>query len=161
MTSMVTVGVSLPSESFEESHYENLIEQCKEVLVERQFNARFEYMASRWEVGQLVSEYYESYKRDGMFASLSEQLAVGESELYRCVQFYKKFPALDWDSAMRILPEGKNLSWNKVKTNILPGKTSPQKKKSLDVEGAIAYCRDQIGREWTQVNADQVAGFLT
>ena len=157
MTTMVTVENSLPSE---EAHFETLIESCKVILIERQFNARFEYMASRWEVGQLVSQYYERYKRDGMLASLSQQLSVGESELYRCVQFYAKFPALDWDSAMQKLPEGKNLSWNKVKTDLLPEKTSPQKKRARDIEGAIAYCRDHIGREWTQTDADQVSELL-
>ena len=44
MTTMVTVGNSLPSE---EAHFENLVDQCKGVLIERQFAARFEYMASR------------------------------------------------------------------------------------------------------------------
>ena len=53
MTTMVTVGNSLPSEA---AHFETLIESCKVILIERQFNARFEYMASRWEVGQLVSQ---------------------------------------------------------------------------------------------------------
>lgn len=150
--------VSLYSDS--ESKFEDLVDQCKTILVERQFNARYEYMASRWEVGQLVSEFYEAHKRDGMFANLSEQLGIGESELYRCVQFFKKFPALDWDSAMRSLPEGKNLSWNKVKTDLLPESTSPQKRRR-DIEGAIKYCCNCVGKQWTKGDADQVVEYLT
>ena len=45
---------------------------------------------------------------------------IKERELYRAIQFYDKYPDLDF------LPDGKNISWHKIVNNLLPD--SPEEK---------------------------------
>jgi len=83
---------------------------------------------SRWE---LIRTYHEIGKRlvqndnfrkyaagnSGVLSQVTLLSGIKERELYRAIQFYDKYPDLDF------LPDGKNISWHKIVNNLLPDTT--------------------------------------
>ena len=88
--------------------------------------------ASRW---MLVETYHnigrrivadENYKKyyhghGEILTDLSNLCSVHVRDIYRAMKFYSKYPDLD------LIPEGKNISWNKIVTKYLPD-TPPEEK---------------------------------
>ena len=62
---------------------------------------------------------YDKYKSS--VPDLSRNLDVGERTIYRAIQAYDEFPKID------MLPEGKNITWNKLITKYLPEVNMPVK----------------------------------
>lgn len=54
-----------------------------------------------------------------ILSDLSKSLEIGERTIYRAIQAYDKFPELDK------IPDGKNISWNKLITLYLPELKKP------------------------------------
>jgi len=52
---------------------------------------------------------------------LSINTGINERDLYRSIQFYKKYPYTN------DLPEGKNISWSKIVTKYLPKSNKVEK----------------------------------
>jgi len=101
----------------EEDWYQSLVDDCKSIQVEAVFNSRWELLAGYHAIGgRIVNE--ENLNRKDVYGKkilrgLSKSIGISEFNLYKSIQFYKKFPDLTK------LPDGKNISWTKV-TKLLP-----------------------------------------
>jgi len=104
--------------------YENLVEECKAIIVERGFNSRIELIQGKWELGQRVSNENNNFERSkiygkGIVEQISKDLAISTADIYFCIKFYTQFKANNFDEVLEQLPEGKNTSWNKITTKYL------------------------------------------
>jgi hypothetical protein len=89
--------------------YGSLIEDIKATMTEGIYNYRQTLLETYHEIGKLISSQH-----DASVQQISKDSGISQRTLERCVQFYKKFPR------MEDLPEGKNISWNKVVNLLLP-----------------------------------------
>ena len=90
-------------------------EEIKTIYIEAEFGAHMAILEANHAVGKILLSY-QSKTRD--FSKFLQTLAqkVGKSErtLWYAAKFAEKFPVLDSS-----LPEGKNLTWNKIITKYL------------------------------------------
>jgi len=100
---------------------ESLIADCIAIYTEGVFNSRWELIICYHSLGsRIVNDEHFVWNARGngaTLASLSKSVGIHERDLYRAIQFYNKFPNLD------MVPEGKNVSWNKIVTKYLPEPT--------------------------------------
>lgn len=117
--------------------YQNLIEECRAVIVETKFNSAVEILKGKWELGKRILEEELNFKRAGygekIIESVSRDLGISAVHLWKCIQFYKKFTTDTFEKVLDQLPEGKAISWYKVYTLYLP-KHKQEEKKELEIE---------------------------
>jgi site-specific DNA-methyltransferase (adenine-specific) len=98
--------------------YNELVEDCKAIITEAIFTSRWALVQGYWELGQriredkLAQEYSKGNKT--FVTDLSRNIKVGYRDIYRALQLYDKYPDIN------NIPEGKNISWNKLITKYLP-----------------------------------------
>jgi len=97
--------------------YQSLVDDCKAIITEAVFNSRWALVEGYHMLGERIAtennlERSEIYGKK-ILTGLSKSLDTSERTLYRAIQFYEKYPDLD------NLPEGKNISWNKIITKYL------------------------------------------
>lgn len=103
--------------------YQSLVNDCIAIKTEAVFNSRWELLAGYHTIGKrIVTE--KNLKRQDIYrkkilTGLSKSIGMSERNLYRCIQFYKKYPDLT------TLPDGKNISWTKV-LKLLPEPPKPE-----------------------------------
>lgn len=88
---------------------EDLIEEIKAIFTEREFNSRWELINCYHQVGEIIQEVEREELQE-----LASRIGRSERTLYYAKQFYQVYPNLDE------LPEGKNVSMNKIITKYLP-----------------------------------------
>lgn len=95
-----------------------MVEDCRAILTEAVFNSRWALIDGYHQLGERIvtdDNYQKWAKGNGASLSgLADNIGISERTLYRAIQFYEKYPDTDK------LPEGKNISWNKVVTQYLP-----------------------------------------
>ena len=94
--------------------YQSLVDECKSIITEAVFTSRWALVEGYWNVGKLIREHLP---QKGITKALQDlAVSVGESKrtLWYCVQTFDKYPDI------QKLPEGKNISWNKLITKYLP-----------------------------------------
>ena len=98
--------------------YSRLVEDCKDIITEAVFTSRWALVEGYHQLGgRIVAENNLDRKEvygKNILTDLSKSIGVSERNLYRAIQFYEKYPQLD------TVPEGKNISWNKIVTKYLP-----------------------------------------
>lgn len=108
------------TEIVNDENYKILVDDLLSIVKETVFVCREALLRCKWEVGHRInqefqqaeiSEHVEIVKR------LSKDIKWSASEIYRCIQFVEKFPE---ENSWENMPEGKNISWNKVKEQYLP-----------------------------------------
>lgn len=98
--------------------YSTLVDDCKTIIVERGFNARWEVIQAKHEIGSRIATDTEYDKLRGtpegraIIVQLSEDIKWSAKEIYLCIQFFEKYPSLS--HACESLPEGKAISWHKI-----------------------------------------------
>jgi hypothetical protein len=101
--------------------YEHLVEDCKAIITESVFASRWALVQGYWEIGQRIREddNFKKYAKgnESSLTDLSKNIGIGQRDLYRSLQLYDKYPNIDE------IPEGKNISWNKLITKYLPQET--------------------------------------
>ena len=108
--------------------YEALVTDCKAIITEVEFTSRWALVEGYWKLGERI-ETDENFKKaaKGNLTSLqglAKNLDVSDRTIYYARQAYNKYPELGE------LPEGKNLSWNKLITKYLP---EPKKEKTPEL----------------------------
>lgn len=102
--------------------YQNLIDDCKTIMIERGYRARMEIIEGYHELGERVctDEKFPKYAkgRGEALNNLAEDIGIGKTTLYYAIQFYEKYPVLS--TAMETFKEGKDISWFKIKQKYLP-----------------------------------------
>lgn len=121
--------------------YQSLIDDCKAVIVESVFNSRWELIAGYHTLGKRIAteknlSHQEAYGKK-IVNDLSQSINISPRRIWSAIQFYKKYPNLNE------LPEGKNISWNKIVTKLLP---APPKEFVEEDESVSCFC-PTCGRE--------------
>lgn len=104
--------------------YLSLVEDCKAIITEAVFTSRWALVEGYHQLGERIvtDDNFKKFSK-GNLTSLSDlikNLEVSQATVYRAIAFYEKYPSLD------SVPEGKNISWNKIVTKYLPSpKSSP------------------------------------
>lgn len=125
--------------------YDALVEECKAIITETLYRSRQELIEGKHALGERICNDPHFKKLQGNKSAVLQQIfkdiGVGNSEGYRCVQFYEKFPDLSRGSEKFV--EQKNISWEKIKKNYLPeDKEKPQKQCFHKDTYTIVVCRD-------------------
>jgi hypothetical protein len=109
--------------------YESLIDDLQDILVEAEFTSRWALVEGYHLLGTRLLEEYDNFERQKIYGqkittAVAESLGKSTRTIERAVQFARLYPDLN------MLPEGKNVSWNKVVVNYLTegGKKEPKKK---------------------------------
>lgn len=101
--------------------YSELIEDCKSIITEAVFISHWALVEGYHNLGKRILEDKGKYKNQAEFLQgLAKDLSLSQRTLYYAVEFVTKYPDLD------TLPEGKNITWNKIITKYLPDKTKPE-----------------------------------
>ena len=114
------------NEIIKDPYYNLLVEDCKAIVTEAVFISRWSLVEGYHQLGHRIvtDENYQEYAKgnQGSLKDLSKNIGIGERTLYYATRFYKKYPELD------MVPEGKNISWNKLITKYLPENTDEKEK---------------------------------
>jgi hypothetical protein len=94
----------------DEIFMEKSIRELNYILVEYGFQARWVEIEKWWNVGKVLTE---NDINSVSLSKIADELEIDEGELWDAILFYKKFPSLD------LLPEGKDVSWSKIKEKYL------------------------------------------
>jgi len=107
-----------------ESWYEELIEDCKVIITEAIFTSRWALVEGYWNLGKTIREdkniKWHAKGSESFLQDLADNLKISIRTLHYSLQAYDKFPKLD------TIPEGKNISWNKLITLYLPEPKKPE-----------------------------------
>lgn len=101
---------------------DDFVEDIKALIVEGEFNARWVLIETYHEVGRKILEECEvnEYPVSKFTEGLSVKIGRNERTLWHAIKFYKKYPDINK------LPEGKNISWNKIVTKYLTAKNEKE-----------------------------------
>lgn len=99
--------------------FKSLLEDCQSIIVEYGFTSRWAVIEGYHALGKRIIEENDNFERAKIYGKkivheCAESLGKSERIIYYAIQFYKKYPDLS------LLPEGKNVSWGKIKTKYLP-----------------------------------------
>lgn len=118
----------------DEEWYGYFIESCETILKQTVFNAREEIIKGKWLLGKEILENNENFERKKIYGSKIvtrvaqslklRRVPISPREVWRCVQFAKKYPNLIGDNteiSLDAFPEeGLNISWSKIVRKYLP-----------------------------------------
>ena len=90
------------------------IEECDALIVETVFDSRWALISGYWMLGKLIRGESKGLSITDFTERLAVALGKSRRLLWYTVQFYDAYPHIDE------LPEGKNISWNKIITKYLP-----------------------------------------
>jgi len=103
-----------------ETWFNQLCDDFKSIIVERGFRSRLEIVEGKWELGERLAsdkDYKKYAKGSGeVIKELASEIKMSESDIYDCVKFYEKYKGGVSTGVGNI---GKNLSWRKVKIELL------------------------------------------
>ena len=101
------------------------IEECKAIITESVFTSRWALVEGYWLLGQRVSQEKYAKGNAESLQTLAKNLSISTRTLYYAIQAYQRYPTLD------TIPDGKNISWNKLITKYLPHKDKDHKHREL------------------------------
>lgn len=105
-----------------EDWYELLVDDCKAIITEAIFISRWTLIEGYHALGERIvtdSNYQKAAKGNlSSLQDLAKNIGLSERTVYYAIQFYEKYPILN------DVPEGKNISWNKIITKYLPAQTT-------------------------------------
>lgn len=90
---------------------ENIVEEIKQIFTEGEFNHRWSLIETYHEVGKIICKVKAN--RSDLLQALAPQVGKSVRSLWYASKFYETYPELDR------LPEGKNVSMNKIITKYL------------------------------------------
>lgn len=102
-----------------EEWFDALVEDCKAIVTEAVFTHNWSLVEGYHQLGERIvtdSNYkkWEQGKAGVVLSDLIKLTGIAAPTIYRAIRFYEKYPDLS------LLPEGKNVTWNKVITKYLP-----------------------------------------
>ncbi len=134
------------NELVRDENYQFLVEQIKATITEAVHNSRWFLVEGYWNVGKLIREKFTGNNLTKQLQTLAVDVGISERTLWYCIQFYDRYPSLD------TVPEGKNITWNKLITKYLPIKTTgkdsedtPCPHRQVEILIRCARCRERLG----------------
>ncbi len=108
-------------ENLAENWYLTLLEDCKGIVTEAIFSHRWALVEGYWNLGKRIREDEGVQKFDHgtgkVLQDLAKDLKISRRTIYLALAAFDKYPDLG------TIPEGKNISWNKLVTKYLPKDT--------------------------------------
>ena len=109
------------NEFVKDEWFQSMIVYIKDVLeewsvanTELQFQFKWAKIEAMHKIGQLILDSQnQGVLLDLIVEEIAKRIEVSEREVYYCMKFAKTFPKLDK------VPEGKSISWNRVKKTYL------------------------------------------
>ncbi len=142
-----------------EQWFVSLIEDCKDILTETGFTARWALVEGYHLLGSRILQEYNNFQRlrmddSSLIATVATSLNKRPRTIYYAVQFARQYPDLN------LLPEGKDTNWHQIVNKYLTeGKDKPIKptvsslmnmlkdiKKLLETERLMAFQEGQTSR---------------
>jgi len=116
---IVTQKEKIPKELNSEDWYQGLIEECKAIIVESAFNARWTLVEGYHQLGERILKENNNFQRAEIYGQkitqrVAASLNKSQRTIEQAIQFVKKYPDLDK------VPEGKNINWRKIVNKYLP-----------------------------------------
>jgi hypothetical protein len=137
--------------------YQSLVDDCRAIVTEAVFHSRWELIAGYHALGRrIVDEKRLVWNERGngrTLSRVSKSTGIGERELYRAIQFYKKYPDIN------LLPNGKNISWHKITNELLPAVPDTIEKPNFDAVNyrnwytKLASCPTRLG--WDSIKSER------
>ena len=111
----------------QEEWYKLLLEDCEAIKTEMYFVSRWSIVEGYWNLGKRILEEYGRFKKLGLSEKeirsyMTRDTSLSDRTIRRAIQFAKKYPDIN------LIPEGKNISWNKIVNKYLPGKKEKEMK---------------------------------
>lgn len=104
--------------------YEVLVEECKAIITEAVFTSRWALVEGYHHLGERIVNENNLDRKEvygkKILHDCAKSIGVSDRTLYYAIQFYDKYPRLD------MLPEGKNITWSKIKTQYLTAPKKPE-----------------------------------
>lgn len=124
----------LESDLESQEWYQNLVDDCQTILVERGYRARMEIIEGHHELEERIQTDVKFQKytkgRGEAINKLAYDIKVSSATVYFAIQFYIKWPELC--NAFQSFTEGKNISWFIIVKKYLP---EPKKETIILPEG--------------------------
>lgn len=119
MTTSTITNPEQKSKFLQEEWYSSLVDECKSIITEAVFTSRWALVEGYHKLGGRILEDEPKLTQGGStlrqtLQGLANLLNTSERTLYYAVQSVKKYPDL------QTIPEGKNITWNKLITKYLP-----------------------------------------
>jgi hypothetical protein len=113
--------------------YQELIEECKNVIYIKSFSQAMDEIEKRHEIGRLIitSPLYKKYGKgtSSILERVGKDLQKGKSWIYESIKFYEKYPDLK-EFISRFKPEKQVIRWADVRKEL----PSPNGCKHLNTE---------------------------
>lgn len=110
--------------------FELLAEECKAIVTEAVFTSRWALVEGYWELGKRINEdiNFKKYEKGNQSSlqDLANNIGISKRTVYYARQFHERYPNLDE------VPEGKNISWNKIVTKYLGGEKEERKRTTFN-----------------------------
>jgi hypothetical protein len=101
--------------------YQLLVEEIKATITESVFYSRWALIEGYWTVGKLIRETFGKGELTKLLTDLAVDTGISDRTLWRALAAYDKYPDINK------IPEGKNITWNKLITKYLPDKKEEKK----------------------------------
>lgn len=92
-----------------ENDYQNLLEECREIITECEFTSRWALVEGYHLLGERINK-----EKSVTVTQLAKDLNRSERTIQCAIKFAKKYPILSQ------LPAGKNVSWHQIVNKYLP-----------------------------------------
>ena len=99
------------------AQYQQLLQDCKEIITEFGFTHRWALIELYWSLGKRINS-----EENVTVSQIAEDLGKNVRTIQRAVQFNKIYPDLN------TLPEGKDTSWHNIVNKYLPETTEKKEK---------------------------------
>ena len=102
--------------------YDILVSDCHDIITEAVYISRWALVEGYHNLGKRILADHDNFERaniygEGIVQGLAESLNMSSRIIWYAMQFVQKYPDLNK------VPEGKNISWNKLITKYLPETT--------------------------------------
>lgn len=125
--------------------YEAMIEECRDLITEGVFLARWTVLKMYHALGRRILEEEKNFAQLGLTPAdsvqrVAQSLGKSRRTLQYAVQFAREYPKID------ALPGGKNISWHKVCNKVLAGKDPDEKceHKKMELVHICCDCHQRI-----------------
>lgn len=120
---------------------QEVIDEIHETIIEGEFNHRWTLIETYHRVGQIICGI--NANRTDVLQSLAPRVGKSVRSLWYATKFYETYPSLD------ALPEGKNVSMNKIITKYLT--TSKQEECQHEHREVVSFevckdCKKHLGK---------------
>jgi len=105
-------SLTQPQTKLQEEWYIQLVSECKAIVTEAVYNSRWALVGGYWQLGKRMRE--DPSFNTKLLQDLAVDIKVSERTMWYALKAYDKYPDINK------MPEGKNISWNKLVTKYLP-----------------------------------------